>query len=84
MNFKLKPFLTFDHLGREDIQKSFEAFSENVKKALQKDEFLNKNLDENLSEINDYVFLRLHKYIFSSDDSFLKEEFEYQQKLNRM
>jgi hypothetical protein len=62
----LMKVLSFDDIEWAGIKQVFHTFFERVKALLLQDEFFSKDVDEHLSEINDYVILKLYKTIFSN------------------
>lgn len=71
----LSKLLSQDNLEWGGIRKVFADFYEMIREKLIEDPVLSKNVDENLSEIIDFIMLRLYKVIYTnSKGPSLKEQ----------
>lgn len=64
----LKTLLSSNQLEYAGIRECFLTFFSKIKEQLLTDSFLSRDVDEHMNEINDYIMIRLYRYIFEASD----------------
>lgn len=72
-NSMLSKALSYDDLEWAGIKNVFETLYDIIKKKVTEDEILSRDVDEHMTEIADYITLRLYRTIFSNKIQSQKE-----------
>jgi hypothetical protein len=80
----LNKTLSQDDIEWAGVKKCFNTFYDKIYEKLKDDEVLSQNIDENMSEIIDYIILRLYKQIFTLNKILSKQGYEIYSKIESL
>jgi hypothetical protein len=66
------------------VRKCFNTFYDKIYELLKEDELLSVNIDENMSEIIDFIIIRLYKQIFTQNKILSPQGYEVQAKIESL